>query len=200
MKKPGVMLLAGLVIAAGASAQEKNDGAVYTGVEGAYMVPSSGAPLSSGFHMTSHSTGVAAWRWLLGVEFNRYLGLEFAYFRTAGYQQAASNGVIKARGRLSANGEDLSLLYHFSDSFPGLFVKGGMSHASLDTSVTTVTPLASATRAYTTSGNGYLMGLGYDFKLNQALTARLGYSRYLRVAGQDNIKLHVFSAGVTYRF
>jgi hypothetical protein len=203
MKKQGGVLLASMLVAGAAVAQTTPvniEQAVYVGVEGDYVIPSSGVSLPAGFRTTSHSTGVRAYRFLVGYQLSKNWGLELAYLTTGDFRQNASNGVVDYRARLSAKGEDLSLLYRFSESLPGLFVKAGVSQTRLQTQVTTVTPVGSMSKTVTTSGNGYLTGVGYQFDVRNDLAGRLGYTRYVRVGGQDNIKLNVLSAGITYRF
>jgi opacity protein-like surface antigen len=206
MKKQGGMLLASMLVAGAAVAQTtqampaSSDQAVYVGVEGDYVIPANGVSLPAGFRTTSHSRGVRTYRFLLGYQLSKNWALELAYLTTGDFRQNASNGVINYQARLSAKGEDLALVYRFSEVVPGLFVKAGMSQTRLQTQVTIVTPLGTTARTNSTSGNGYLAGVGYQFDLSNALAARLGYTRYEHIGGQNNIKLNVFSAGLTYRF
>lgn len=200
MYKQGGMLLASMLLATMAMAQNKVDTGIYAGLDGAYATPSNGTNLPPGFHTTSHSTAVGVWRLLLGYQFNNNLGVELAYLRTGDFRQSASNGVVNYNARISAKGEDLALVYRFSELAPAWFIKAGVSRTELTTAVQTVAPGRTAMTSLVSNGTGYLAGLGYHRNITEAVAAQLAYTRYVGIGGQNNIKLNVFSAGLIYRF
>jgi hypothetical protein len=172
---------------------------MYVAVEGAYFTPSGGSRVS-GFHSTSRSRVVSAMRVLLGYRLSPDFDLELAYFTTGDYKQSATNGVASYNARLSAHGEDLALVYHFSETLPGMFVKAGLVQSKLDGAVVSTIRSRSSYATSTTSGLGYLAGLGYGIKLGGTFEARLGYTFYTNVGGMSNVKLHMLSAGLGYGF
>lgn len=172
---------------------------MYVAVEGAYVTPSGGSHVP-GFHSTSRSRAVPAMRVLLGYQLSPDFALELAYITTGDYKQSATNGMASYDARLSAHGEDLALLYHLTEALPGVFVKAGLVQSTLDSAVVSRLRSRSSYATSTTSGLGYLAGVGYGVKLGGAFEARLGYTVYTNVGGMSNVKLHMLSAGLGYGF
>lgn len=188
--------LAALLVAGSASAQGVDQG-FYIGADGA--LASIGGIASSGVVKTSETNDVGALRVLAGYQFNKNLSVELGYLATGDFKQSGvisgvmRNYEIKAR----VQGGDLAAQYTFSDFLPGLYLKAGATYSRLSYDLN-VPGAGSASGSQ--SGTGYLLGLGYEYRLNQNVALRAGYTRYQKVAGDNDNSLNLYSAGVKYKF
>ncbi len=199
MKKQSAMLLALMLLAGAAAAQSKAENGVYAGIEGAYVnTPAQNAP--TGFRKTSETNDVGAVRVLVGYQFNKNLGLELGYFNTGDTKQSGTDGAINYDVKIKAEGEDLAVIYKFTEGLPGLFLKAGVSYSKVSGSASARLAGLTTSATGSQSGTGYVAGLGYEFNVSGGLDARLGYTRYDHIGGQSDNKMNMFSAGLKYRF
>jgi opacity protein-like surface antigen len=201
--KKSLFLMAGALLAAtslSVSAQAvKSDSGFYLGVEGG--LANTGKNQSTpGYRVISDVSKVGFMRGVAGYRFSGNMALEAGYFGTRDAKLEQSNGTRSDHVHANVRGSDLAAIYKFSDGLPGLFLKGGLSYATLSISETTTTAGSSIQRKGSSTGMGYLLGVGYELDLSRNLSANVGYTRYQRVAGLENSKLGVISAGAKYRF
>ena len=199
MKKQSAMFVAAMLVAGAAAAQSKADNGVYVGLEGAYINTNS-QNTPTGYRKTSETNDVGAVRALLGYQLNKNWSLELGYFNTGDTKQSGTNGTVNYDIKIKAEGEDLAVLYKFTEGAPGLFLKAGVSYSKVSGSATARLAGLSASATDSQSGTGYVAGLGYEFNLTGGLAARLGYTRYERVGGDSANKMNLFSAGLKYQF
>lgn len=154
----------------------------YVGVEAGYVHVK-----TPGF---SDGSGIA--RVFGGYNFNESIGIELGAYRMATYQYRS--GVINAN--VDNWGIDYSLLLrpNKSSGLNGLFVRAG-GHWS-DTSVDAC---AFSCGSASQSGSGFLAGVGYDAKLNEATSARISYTYRDSVSDLD-ADGHVTTIGLLYGF
>ncbi|KAF1044504.1 MAG: hypothetical protein GAK35_01703 [Herbaspirillum frisingense] len=175
---------------------------MYVGVEGAYASVNSVAT-PSGARKTSETTDVPALRAMIGYQFNKNLALELGYFATDDFKQSGTVPGTSATydAKADAKGADLAVVYKFTEFVPGLFLKAGATYSKVSASATArVNGAAIASASDSVSGTGYLVGLGYEFTVSQNLGARLGYTRYEKLGGENDNKLNMFSVGLKYQF
>lgn len=201
MKKRTVFLTIAMALSAQSVFAQTADNGVYVGLEGAYAIAKSMDP-PNGARKTSETTGVAALRALVGYEFNQNLAVELGYFATDDFKQSgvALSGGATYDEKINVKGVDLALLYKLTEFAPGLFLKAGATHTKLSASATDSIGLVSEESNASTSGTGYLFGLGYEFTVMPQVGARLSYTRYEKLGGESDNALNVFSAGVKYKF
>jgi len=139
-----------------------------------------------------YSDGSGIGRIFGGYNFNESVAIELGAYRMATYEYRSSS--------LNANvdnwGIDYSLLLRpdKSTGLNGLFVRAG-GHWS-DTSVDAcIFSCGSASQ----SGNGFLAGVGYDAKFNEAMAARISYT-YRDSVSNLEADGHVTSIGILYGF
>lgn len=140
----------------------------------------------------------------VGYQFNPNFSVEAGYFRIG-------DTTLEYRDRFSrefysgdVKGFDLLATYKFTSGLPGVYVKGGLTLATL-----TETGSYEINDGYTSSvsherasqsGAGYLLGLGYEYDVTKSVSLNGGYTRYQSLGGNSKADVNLFSLGLKYRF
>ncbi|AYR25303.1 hypothetical protein RB25_12990 [Herbaspirillum rubrisubalbicans] len=199
MKKNIAVAAMATMMAAGSVAAQTVDSGVYLGLEGGITTIDGISPPIGGFK-TSETNEAATLRALVGYQFNKNFAVELAYFATDDFKQDGSNrtGSVRYNAKASVKGGDLSVIYKFTEFVPGLYLKAGVTHSSVDYKINIVNSSLSASSSE--SGTGYLYGLGYDFSVSQNVGIRVGYTRLEKLGGESDNKANLYSVGVKYKF
>jgi len=145
-----------------------------------------------------------AGRLSIGYGMNDMFDLELGYFLTADfnatYNGVAGNGVVySATETYSASGIDVSALIRPNSG--DFFIRVGMHNSEVEGQGNFVIPgVGSANVSATQSGSGLLVGLGYDWGLDDRSFARVSYSFYDKLGGADNSELGLLSASYNFGF
>ena len=145
-----------------------------------------------------------AGRLSIGYGKNDMFDIELGYFFTADfnatYNGVAGNGVVySATETYSASGIDISALIRPNSG--DFFVRVGMHNSEVEGQGNFVIPgVGSANVSAKQSGSGLLVGLGYDWSLDDRSFARVSYSFYDKLGGIDNSELGLLSASYNFGF
>lgn len=140
----------------------------------------------------------------VGYQFNPNFSVEAGYFRigdaTLEYRDRFSRDFSSA----GVKGFDLLATYKFTGGLPGMYLKGGLTLATLTENGTYeindgYTSSVSHTRS-SESGAGYLLGLGYEYDVTKSVSLNGGYTRYQSLGGNSHADVNLFSLGLKYRF
>ena len=145
-----------------------------------------------------------AGRLSIGYGVNDMFDLELGYFFTAdfnaNYNGVAGNGIrYTATETYSASGIDLSALIRPNSG--NFFVRVGMHSSEVEGQGNFNVPaVGSVNVSATQSGSGLLVGLGYDWNVDDRSFARVSYSFYDKLGGTDNSELGLLSASYNFGF
>ena len=212
MKK--IMVAAGLIAGVasfGASAQTFTP-KFYAGAEVGYSAVDNNAQnvantlvaTNGGSASVTQNTGIATGRIFGGYKVIEYVDVELGAFRggNVNYNFAAIGGggaPYSGTTSIYTQGIDYSVLLRpsMSSGFNNLFVRlGGIwSQENQSTSGTNVTGGNG-----TTSGSGYIYGLGNDVPVDKTFDARLSINRLQNIAGNSSDNATVYSVGILAKF
>lgn len=197
------MLLAASTTTAWAQAV-KSDSGVFIGAEGGIA----GYRFSADEDLKgwSESKNAGALRALIGYRFNPNFSVELSYLSLGDYK-LESPRIAGNRQAVRANVDafDVSVIYKFTQFVPGVYLKAGLMNSTVSVEAReSYERNASHVESHTKSGNGYSLGLGYEYDLTPHLSANAGFTRLQRMGGswEDNVKINanLYSAGLKYRF
>jgi opacity protein-like surface antigen len=165
-----------------------------------------GSPANQTFTSSSQKMST---RFFLGYRLNENIGFEAGNLNTQSFSYsgnifiAAPNLNLAQSGSFKVSAFDLSVNLRPSKStgFNNLYLRLGMHNSSLKGTINT--PRAPAGQRITRindSGNGSLIGVGYDFPINEQINLRLDSTRYSKISGNSSRKSTVNSAGLVYNF
>lgn len=162
--------------------------------------------LNGGSAVVTQNRNLAIGRVFAGFKLTENFDAEIGYFQS-GNLNINFSGLTGAgaaySGRTTAitKGFDYSLLLRpsYSSGFNSAFLRIGGHRSKLDTTTSGVNIIGGST---STSGNGYLYGLGYDINVNDNFDARLEVTRLQRIAGlrDNNSDFTQFSIGIIGKF
>lgn len=140
--------------------------------------------------LQSSDGGVAVGRFFGGYNVNENVGLELGAFRTADVDYIYPTATVSVH----AYGVDASVLLRpsVSTGLNGLFARVGAHYDDVNASATNG-------RWADKWGGGFMLGAGYDLKINDNLSARVSYSYLDNVAGSD-YSANVGNLGLQYKF
>ncbi|KAF1044505.1 MAG: hypothetical protein GAK35_01704 [Herbaspirillum frisingense] len=203
------LLVAGVLLAASSvstwAQAVKSDSGVYIGIEGGmntYHVSEKDAPSNRNY---SDSRNAGALRALIGYRFNPNFSVEASYLSLGNFERELVRGARRWNLKANTDAFDVSAIYKFTQFVPGLFIRGGLMNSTVSVQIVDEIPGSyRSTRDYSRSGNGYLLGLGYEFDLTSNWSANASFTRLQRLGGSWNdeatVNASLYSAGVKYRF
>lgn len=151
-----------------------------------------------GFNV-NYDEGVAMGRVFGGYSFSENVAFEGGAFFTSDLNFSLSAPGFGNVGEVDvgAMGGDFSLLLrpNVASGLNGLFIRGGGHYSEVEAELTGL-----GTAESSDSGAGYLAGIGYDARINDRLTARISYTRYGNVAGDSDLNIDYFAAGLRISF
>lgn len=190
-----------LAVSAAASAQSAgSDRGIYLGVEGG--MGNMEIDLRTTGAVLSETRNLGVMRAAIGYRFDQNFAVEAGYFHTGDYK-LKEQVTPRQYDQLSASakGFDLSLIYRLTAVLSGVYVKGGLMHSTVSGRLDEIyRQRVYQSHSFSRSGGGYLVGLGYELDLNQALSLTAGYTRQQGLGGESRINLNLFAAGLRYRF
>ena len=175
MKK---LLLAAVVATISSGAFAADAAGPYIGAEAAYA------------KLQSSDGGVGAGRLYGGYNINENVGVELGLYRTADVDYIYPT----TRITVYTYGVDGSVLLRpsISTGLNGLFARIGYHQDNVHASATNG-------RWADQWGGGFMLGAGYDAKINDNLSARISYS-YLNNVADSDYSANVGSLGLNYKF
>ncbi|MFJ3057683.1 porin family protein [Herbaspirillum sp. NPDC087042] len=203
------LLFAGVLLAASSvptwAQAVKSDSGVYIGIEGgmsSYLVSEKDAPTTRNY---SDSRNAGALRALIGYRFTPNFSVEASYLSLGNFERELVRGDRRWNLKASTDAFDVSAIYKFTQFVPGLYIKGGLMNSTVSVQIVDEVPNRFRnTRNHSQSGNGYLLGLGYEFDLTSNWSANAGFTRLQRLGGswddEVTVNANLYSAGVKYRF
>jgi opacity protein-like surface antigen len=195
-----LLLMAGALLAATSlSVSATSSTGVYVGIDGGRANLGDNES-TSGYQVTSDVSKVGFIRGMVGYRFSENLALEAGYFGSGNARLEQNNGVRSESISANVRGADFAAIYKFTEGLPGLFFKGGLSYAKVSMSERSGGAGSSYQADAFQTGMGYLVGLGYEVDFFSNWSANIAYTRYQRLAGLENAKMGVISAGLKYRF
>ncbi|MFJ3057684.1 outer membrane beta-barrel protein [Herbaspirillum sp. NPDC087042] len=196
-KKIAAAVAVAAMMTAGSVAAQTADSGVYVGLEGGIASINAIATPTNGVK-TSETNETGALRALVGYQINKNFALELGYFVTDDFKQDGTNVARTVRYNVKANvqGADLSVIYKFTEFVPGLYLKAGATQSKVSLELSQ----PSGTSKFSTSGSGYLYGLGYEFSVTKNVGINVGFTRLEKLGGQSENKMNLYSAGVKYKF
>jgi len=159
-----------------------------------------------GSSSVTQDTGLFDGRIFAGYKVVEYIDLELGYTQTgnitSNFSGRAGNGVAySGNANTSYSGADYSVLFRpsIASGFNGLFLRVGGTYLTQKNDLT-ITGTSTATLNDSTSGSGYIVGLGYDIPINPTFNARIAYNYLGNVAGISNNYSNRFSVGFLGKF
>lgn len=154
----------------------------------------------------TQSTGVGIGRLFAGYNFNESLAFELGYLWSGDANLKAAgvtgNSVgYTANYNASVNGIDYSLLVRPSveSGWNGLFGRIGGHYLDASRDITSSGGVTFQNPNTSSSGGGFLVGIGYDAAIADKVDFRGSYTYYDSLAGGDG-HANVFSIGVLRKF
>ncbi|MCP1573458.1 opacity protein-like surface antigen [Herbaspirillum rubrisubalbicans] len=191
-----------LLVSSVASAQAvKSDRGFYVGLEGGAANYDIDVERSRN---TTEKNDAGMVRLGIGYQFNPNFSLEAGYFRIGETSVEYKDTFTRDGSKARINGFDLIASYKFTGGLPGLYVKGGLTQATVTedgyNEFRDLGRVSVTNSRETSSGTGYLLGVGYEYDLTKSFSINGGYTRYQSLAGHSNADVNFFSAGLKYRF
>jgi Outer membrane protein beta-barrel domain len=167
--------------------------------------------LGGGASSSSQDTGVGASRFFAGYNFNNIVGLELGYLNSGEVKGNLSGKDRSGAGydgsfTIRTSGFDLSTIVHpfevsHNGTTPpsGLYLRAGISNYT--TRIDATNTAASSVQWFSSSktGNGTLVGLGYDLKLGPG-ALRFDLTAHQSMADLTNNDSTALSVGYLYQF
>ncbi|HZG22316.1 MAG TPA: porin family protein [Herbaspirillum sp.] len=183
----------------------KSDRGVYIGFEGGIGSYHIGGEDASSSENYTDSRNASALRALIGYRFSPNFSVEAGYLSLGSYKRELIHGNHRWNLKADTDAFDLSIVYKFTQFVPGLYVKGGLMNSKVSIQTVGEGPGRNrSTRDSSRSGNGYLLGLGYEYDLTPNWSANAGFTRLQRIGGswEDGVSVdaNLYSAGLKYRF
>lgn len=150
--------------------------------------------------------GAVLGRLFLGYNFNENVGIELGYFQSGSVDVDYRSANGQANENYKAKGGDLSLLLRpsVSSGLNGLFLRAGGHYSKVDGKASLAYDDGVTAATYTAngweSGTGFLVGAGYDFKLDKSTNARISYTYMDRLGGVSNADANVLTFGINAGF
>lgn len=200
MKK--ILIATAMLAASSAFAQSASPGQFYVGLDGGRQKLSFSDDLSGGpASPAAFTNSRTAARLFGGYQITPNWAVELGYSST-NYGVTVDDADERSTGNMRLKGLDVGVSYKFTDVVPGLFVKAGISRFKANASGSGVekAPGTPFTITGSLSGTGPMFGFGYETNLTGNLDGHIGYTQYNKVAGDGDVKLKVYYAGLKYRF
>jgi opacity protein-like surface antigen len=142
-----------------------------------------------------------------GYKVTENISLEVGYAQSSSATTTASGRTggsvaYTGSGEVSYSGFDFSVLLRpsMSTGFNNLFLRAGGTSLTQETSLSVSAGGTSASATDSTSGMGYILGVGYDFPINKTLDVRVAYNYLGNIAGESNNYANRFSIGLLGKF
>ena len=180
MKKKCIRALLGLAIAVNAiAASAQSDSSIYLGAQAGKSHFTNGCSFGPGPCKDRDTAG----RFFVGLQFNRWLGLEGGYADFGKFTVAATN--------IKANAADIVgvLTVPIQGRF-GAYLKGGAYHSEMKTE-------AAAVRK-----DGGTFGWGLQYNAGRSGAVRAEYQRYVKMGGgdlSDTTHVDLITVGILFR-
>jgi opacity protein-like surface antigen len=165
------------------------------------------ASMLGGTANASQDKNVFSGRLFAGYKIIENVDIELGYFQSNSYS-INDNGVTGSGFAYSGNvsmkfsGFDYAVLLRpsISSGFNGAFLRLGGQHSkvAIDTTATVGTATASASGSQT--GNGYMIGFGYDFNVAKNVDIRAEYNHMDSLGGNSNNVADTILIGVVGKF
>ncbi len=191
----------------------KHGTGLYLGIEGIKRDVNLNNNGQVGYQWAEHkrARGKGA-RLSLGYKVNDNVALELGYMTGFSIRDHKTYpmGVVSYDASARVTGGDVSVIYHFTDYLPGVYVRGGASYMQVSgTSVTKNRMEYRARHNYVFpdkkesnrhSGLGVVAGIGYETAVTDHMHFNVGYTRYQGIAGDKQNAINLFSVGGKYHF
>ena len=141
-----------------------------------------------------------------GYTINQNFALELGFLQTGDFDQdilGNSGGFpYTVKETDSANGLEFSALVRpvTENGWEKLFIRAGGHHLNLSANWTAVGVGGAASGDINRSGNGFLIGIGYDTPISETLSYRSAYTYYNKIGGESDNNAHVFTIGLLAKF
>jgi opacity protein-like surface antigen len=149
----------------------------------------------------------------LGYKVDDHVSVELGYMTglTTNETHTIPSGMVTYGERNRVTGGDASVIYHFTEHVPGLYVRGGASYMEVDRTSSTHNRTQYRNRAgdfvyadkrehTLDTGLGLVAGVGYQKAITDHIDVNAGYTRYQGIAGHDKHAINMLSVGAKYNF
>lgn len=146
----------------------------------------------------TYQDGVALGRIFGGYRLAPFAAVEVGGFHSSDLEFDIA-GAQNLNVSLSSKGIDFSVLLNTTGAgaFDNFFVRAGGHYSSAEFEFNGPGNVGLSSSE---DGGGYLLGVGYDVPFGNAFSARLGYTRYGQIAGDEDLDADYFAVGLKYSF
>lgn len=178
------------VVSAVSFADENDVGKFYLGLDAGSGKVKKKDSLNPSFRVTSETDRVDGGRLYVGYQITPKLSVELGAVRPSDYKQSATNGVFSYNARVETKNHDLAFFYKLPEVLPGLYVLGGATYSTINTTIDF--PALRRTNSVRKTDTDFTWGGGYEARLFGNVDGRIMYARY---AGTNLV-----TVGLKYRF
>lgn len=145
---------------------------------------------------------MASWRIFLGNHINDWLSFELGMFAGNDYKAKFKADDVGLKSYIDYKGADLSFLIRpvKQTQFDGLFLKLRMHYSQLSGATKGTINYSYLDSGGSNSGTGALVGVGYQFDLNNEWKLRTSYTYMDAFAGENSENFDNFHIGLSYDF
>ena len=127
---------------------------------------------------------------------NKEFSAELGYLKTASLDATYTISGASATESYEATGFDLAAIYQADNGFYG---KAGIHDTEIDGSATvTISGVGYASANATASGTGFLIGAGYEGKIDEKMSLTAGVTYYYSLAGLSGADATFVSVGLRF--
>lgn len=192
----------------------RNHTGLYLGIEGVGRGLDLGNKVNAGYRgAQQHHVRANGARLSMGYQFTDNVAIELGYMTGLTVRDANTirPGVVSYTARRRVTGGDASVIYHFTDYIPGVYVRGGASYMQIDGTTVKTNRMRYRDRKGTRvhpdevqsqrqSGLGLVAGIGYEAAVTDHIGVNVAYTRYQGIAGDNKSAMNMLSVGAKYRF
>ncbi len=214
MNRMFLTIAALLLFATTAFAESGKDSGFYGGVDVGYArVENSTQKIANDFvNLLGGSVTVVqdvsapVGRIFAGYTINQNIALELGFVQTGDFNANVSGytgGFVPytVKETDSASGFELSAVIRpvTENGWHRFFVRAGAHNLNISSKLTSSFPGATAVNL-DRSGNGFLIGIGYDTPISETLSCRSAYTYYDKIGGESDNYAHIVTIGLMAKF
>lgn len=126
---------------------------------------------------------------------NKNISAEIGYFKSDTLDATYTISGASAKESYDVSGFDLAAVYQGNEGF---YVKAGIHNSEINGAASVTIGGTTYAAGATASGTGFLVGAGYEWKLQDNMSATLGVTYYDSIGGVTDADVTLVSAGVRF--